>query len=298
MQSISMIRMAIILLAYSIGNARATPQATFKLPGDISMDFIWIEPGTFTMGTTFEQQALMQAKGWWAYWMKEEQPAHQVTITHGFWLGKYEVTQAQWVAIMATRPWTGQPWAQDNPGNASSYILWPDAQALVQRLNQAAGDSLYRLPTEAEWEYACKAGTTTLWSFGDDPALMGQYGWYAGNAWNVDQRYAHPVGQKKPNPWGLYDMHGNVYEWCQDTHNRSYSVGPRSDPIESRPSDWWPGIHRGGQFGMEALYARSACRAYDTPDYQHPFGTRLLRLGPSPTSVEPSRWGSIKSQAE
>ena len=114
-------------------------------------------------------------KGMWnEVWFREsEKPAHEVTISQGFWLATYETTQAQWEAVMETTPWVGQDRVQGNPNHPAVYISWEDVHGFIHRLNEAVGDSLYRLPPEAAWEYACRAGTTTLWSFGDDESQLG-----------------------------------------------------------------------------------------------------------------------------
>ena len=134
-------------------------ELTVDLPGGATMKFVRIEPGTFMMGSN--------------EWPQQ----HQVTISKGFYLGKYEITQAQWQDVMGTTPWDGQRNVQNSPNHPAVYISWNDVQAFVHQLNQVAGDSLYRLPTEAEWEYACRAGTTTRWSFGDDESLVEDYAW-------------------------------------------------------------------------------------------------------------------------
>ena len=133
-------------------------------------------------------------------------------LTKPFWLGKTEITQGQFKKVMGTEPWLNQDSVQIGEDNAAS-VSWNDATAFCQRLTDQKGES-YRLPTEAEWEYACRAGTTTSWSFGDDEEQLGQYAWFRGNA--SGEQYVHKVGLKKPNPWGLYDMHGNAWEWCSD----------------------------------------------------------------------------------
>ena len=112
----------------------------------------------------------------------DEGPQHEVTISKGFYLGKYEVTQGQWQAVMGTTPWSGQSYVQVDADNPAVYVSWNDVQSFVQALNEAAKDSLYRLPTEAEWEYACRAGTTERWSFGDDESKLKDYAWYDVNA--------------------------------------------------------------------------------------------------------------------
>ena len=181
-------------------------ERTFSLPGGASLTMIYIEPGTFQMGSPNMEPDRDSDEG----------PVHEVEISKGFWLGKYEVTQGQWQAVMNTTPWSGKSYVQSNSSHPAVYISWNDVQGFISSLNTAAGSDVFRLPTEAEWEYACRAGTTTRWSFGDDVTKLTDYAWYNANAWNANKRYAQAVGTKKPNPWGLYDMHGNVYEWVHD----------------------------------------------------------------------------------
>lgn len=240
---------------------------TVRLPGtDVFMEFASIPSGTFTMGSPSSESGRGSTEG----------PQHEVTISEGFQLGKYEVTQGQWEAVMGTTPWVGQSYVREEPANPAVYVSWNDAQAFVQELNAASGDSLYRLPTEAEWEYACRAETSTRWSFGDDETELGDYAWYRENAWNVGEQYAHEVGVKLPNLWGLHDMHGNVYEWCQDWYG-SYTSEAQEDPLG--PSSGSSRVERGGSFGIGAQFTRSAARndGY-APDGRGPdFGFRLLR---------------------
>ena len=150
----------------------------------------------------------------------DEGPVHKVTISQPFYLGKYEVTQGQWQAVMG-----------DNPSHFSDCgatcpvenVSWDDVQGFIEELNLREGVRVYRLPTETEWEYAARAGTQTVYSFGNAVNRSGQYGWYGENS---DGR-PHPVGQKQPNGFGLYDIHGNVWEWVQDCWNASYAGAPR-----------------------------------------------------------------------
>ena len=158
------------------------------------MEFVKVEPGTFTMGSPSTEPNRADFEG----------PQHQVTISKGFYLGKYEITQGQWQAVMGTTPWSGQDFVREGAGYPAVFISWNDVQAFAHKLNQAAGDSLYRLPSEAEWEYACRAGTTTLWSFGNADSQLQNYAWYNDNSWRVGEQYLHAVGTKLPNPWGLY----------------------------------------------------------------------------------------------
>ena len=236
---------------------------TANLPGGATMEFVWIEPGTFVMGSPDSEEDRQDDEG----------PQHEVTISRGFWLGKYELTKGQWEAVMDTTPWFEHEelWGPPDLDEPASYISWNDVQFFVQKLNTAEGDSLYRLPTEAEWEYACRAGTTTWWSFGDDENQLGEYAWYDGNAGRV-----HPVGMKRPNPWGLYNMHGNVGEWCQDRYG-VYSRGVQTDP--TGPERGYLHVIRGGNYWDPASTTRPAYRNNRLPSESwHDIGARLVRL--------------------
>ena len=223
-------------------------EITVTLPGGATMDFVWIESGTFMMGSPDSDAG---AYSW-------EKPQHEVTISKGFYLGKYEITQAQWESVMEATPWSGQIYVQSNPNHPAVFISGDDVQTFVQASNNAAGQGLYRLPTGAEWEYACRAGTTTRWSFGDDAGQVGAYAWYASNAWNAGERYAHAVGTKLPNPWGVYDMHGNVAEWTQDWYG-PYTSAPQTDP--TGPATGTYQDLRGGDFNNDAQGVRAAYRS-------------------------------------
>ena len=139
-----------------------------------------------------------------------------VEISQPFYLGQFEVTQGQWLEVMGTKPWEGLPAVLDSADHPAVYIGWNDAQAFVQTLNAAAGDSLYRLPTEAEWEYAARAGTQTRWSFGDAEEDLANFAWTRRVPVVVSELVTHPVGSKRSNAWGLYDMHGSAAEWALD----------------------------------------------------------------------------------
>ena len=235
------------------------------LPGAVTMAFVKIEPGTFTMGSPESEPDRYGDEG----------PQREVTISQGFYLGKYEVTQGQWEAVVGTTPWSGESYVELGPDYPAVLVSWNDAQVFIQKLNQAAGDSLYRLPTEAEWEYACRAGTTTRWSFGEEEGKLGDYAWYDGNAWSVGNRHGHKVGSKLPNPWGLYDMHGNVWEWCQDWWS-TYPSDAQIDP--TGPSAGSPRVSRGGNFSGIPPYVRSAIRLLNAPSLSHvTIGFRVVR---------------------
>ena len=183
----------------------------------------------------------------------DEGPVHEVTISKGFYLGKYEVTQGQWEGVMGTTPWRGKDYVRSGSDYPAVYVSWDDAQEFISRLNSAAGSEVYRLPSEAEWEYACRAGTTTRWSFGDDESQLTHYAWYgAYRRGDVGEKYGHRVGTKRANPWGLYDMHGNVSEWVQDWKG-DYSSSSVVDPLG--PSTGSYRVVRGGY----SIAAPGAC---------------------------------------
>ena len=247
--------LAILLLIPGLALAQAKPELpkTLSLPlgKGVNMDFVLIPPGTFTMGTV---------KG-----ASFKRPAHQVTITKPFYMGVYEVTQAQWKAVMVDNPSSRQ--GDDLP---VVQVSWEDCQTFLAQLNEMFGGVFkFRLPTEAEWEYACRAGTKTAYSFGDDEAALGEYAWYGANS----ERKMHPVGQKKPNPWGLYDMHGNVSELCSDWNGR-YEAPATTDP--TGPTTGTTRVHRGGSYLEKGWHCLSEHRGWAYPS--HRWGNLGLRV--------------------
>jgi formylglycine-generating enzyme required for sulfatase activity len=194
---------------------------------------------------------------------------HEVTLTKGFWLGKYEVTQAQWESLPKSNPsWFPGP---DNPVDS---VSWNDVQDFLLILNVNTSGGTYRLPTEAEWEYAYRAGTTHRFYWGDDPPLETEID---NNAWylEISSDMTHPVGQKEPNGWGLYDMSGNVEEWCQDWYG-DYPAGPVTDP--QGPGSDTVRVRRGGSWEDFPRFCRAAARTNGTLDTRsYDFGFRLLR---------------------
>lgn len=279
------LKMAMLLLW--VGSGYANPEITVKLPGGAKIEMVWIEPGTFMMGSPETEPGRLPFEG----------PQHPVTITRGFYLGKYEMTEAQWESVMNTQPWSGKELVLPDPTGPAVYLTWNDAQQFVHQLNAADGDSLYRLPTEAEWEYACRAGTTTRWSFGDDEPELARYAWYKANTRDVGERYAHLVGLLLPNPWGLYDMYGNVWEMVQDWFAARYPDAPETDP--TGPASGQDRVSRGGGYGNDSIQMRSAGRGAApllNSDSQPSIGFRLLKMGPAPTSVTPQSWGEVKGE--
>ncbi len=240
----------------SLPYALAGQMHTILLPGGATIDMVRIPAGSFEMGSPDTESGRKP----------NESPTHPQTIEEPFYLGRYELTQEQWESVMETRPWKGKQYVKDQPHHPAVYISWNAAQAFIARLNAFAGDSLYRLPTEAEWEYACRAGTNARWSSGNAEDSLGAHAWYRKN---LARRFARIVGRKRPNSWGLYDMHGNVWEWVQDGY------GPYGAP---RKSDY---VNRGGSFYDPAIRLRSAYRNHDVPSYRSAdTGLRLLRRIP------------------
>ena len=200
--------------AFTAPNNGATPnEMKLDLGKGVTMDMVYIKPGSFTMGGVSEKEGRFECV---------EVPKHEVTITKGFYLGKYEVTQEQFEAAMGGNPSR----STKAPNCPADNISADDARAFCSKVAQKSGKDL-RLPTEAEWEYASRGGRDTRWFFGDDGSKIGDYAWFKGNA----SGKSHPVGQKKPNPFGLYDIYGNVNERISDTYTKNYySVSPKQDP--------------------------------------------------------------------
>ena len=194
----------------------------------------------------------------------------KVFLTKGYWLGKYEVTQSEWKQVMKTEPWKGQDFTKEGADYPATFVSWNDAidfcRKLTEQERQAgrlSNDWEYTLPTEAQWERACRARTETRFSFGDDESKLGDYAWFDENAWNAGEQYAHRVGQKKANPWGLCDMHGNVWEWCRDIYTEKLPGG--RDP-EVKPDEKTKGSYRvirGGSWSSDAACCRSGFRVRD-----------------------------------
>ncbi len=213
-----------------------------------------------------------------------ETPQHLVKISKSFQLGKYEVTLGQFKKFIAGAErgdlLTDDFMQYNSHGNnaAVCHVSWNDAQAFVRWLNKKEGGNHYRLPTEAEWEYAVRAGTKTRYFWGNSAGSAGSYAWYYKNAGDVGAKYAHAVGQKKPNPWGLYDMAGNVWEWCQDWYGENYyGNSPSVNP--GGPSSGRNRVNRGGGWFLNARNLRSANRDdYSPGDRYYNIGFRLMRM--------------------
>ncbi len=254
-----------------------TPGQDWTVPG-LGIEMIWIEPGSFVMGAPESETG-----------RRGDELQHRVTLTKGFWLGKYPVTQRQWQELMGTSPsyfvngrvqkkggWFSHAVVvrDVSPECPVEQVAWADAVVYCSNLDDAAraknclpSGYAYRLPTEAQWEYACRAGTDG--PYGGTRMLDGM-GWYDGNSGHQ----THPVGQKKPNAWGLFDMHGNVWEWCRDWYTDTLPGDRVADP--SGPNSGSFRVIRGGSWISTAGYCRSAFRNSREPGSRHNFlGFRL-----------------------
>ena len=247
---------------------------TIELPGlpegAKKLEMVLIKPGTFTMGSSAEDPEHH----------KYEWPSHEVTISRPFYIGKYEVTQAQWEAVMGNESHHSK--YRPGPDNPVEKVSWIYCQLFIRKINKL-GQGTYRLPTEAEWEYACRAGTETRFFFGDTPDNADEYMWWSGNN---NPKGTKEVGLKLPNPWELHDMHGNVWEWCSDRFEKPYKRDPFVDSqtapsilsyvflLRNRTS-------RGGSFGSSAQECRSTSRGYEqSVDFHYSMGLRLVREYP------------------
>jgi formylglycine-generating enzyme required for sulfatase activity len=249
--------------------SRSVAKAAKTITNGLGMKFVLIPAGTFMMGSAKDPEEMAKRYGAQPDWYRPEHPQHQVTISRPFYLQTTEVTQGQWQKVMGYNPSNFEQCGKDCP---VENVSWSDAQEFIAKLNRMEKTDKYRLPTEAQWEYACRAGSTHAWCFGDDEANLGEYAWYAKNS----QVQTHPVAQKKPNDWGLYDMHGNLWEWCQDWYGE-YPAAPITDP--EGPSSGIRRVLRGGSWNAYAGCTRSAYRGFSYfPDLRnHNIGFRVAR---------------------
>ncbi|MEN6624588.1 MAG: formylglycine-generating enzyme family protein [Candidatus Sumerlaeia bacterium] len=231
---------------------------TIKLPGGVPLELVRVPAGTFLMGSDPTDK------------LKDESPRHMVRIGRDFYLGKCEITQGQWVALMGKNPALIQ-----GDGNLPvEMISWEAAQEFIEKLN-ALGQGRFRLPTEAEWEYACRAGSSAKWSCGDDPKQLENDAWFGANSGGT----SHVVGTRRPNRFGLCDMEGNVWEWVQDWYHDGYAGAPADGGAWSKMDSNLPfKVVRGGVFHMSADLARPSYRATNYPSQDDNwYGLRVVR---------------------
>ena len=244
-------------------SGRAPSGKTYTVPS-INYKMIYISPGTFMMGSPSGEKE-----------RDRDERQHKVTLTKGFYMGATEVTQKQWRQIMGSNP---SKFKGDNL--PVGQVSWNDCKEFIRKLNRQEGENKYRLPTEAEWEYACRAGTTTPFFTGqcistDQANYNGNYP-MPGCSKGRYRKKTIDVPSFLPNAWGLYDMHGNVWEWCEDWYDKNYPSGHVTDP--EGPSSASSRVRRGGSWGYSAGYCRSAYRGFSTPGHRRDLlGFRFAR---------------------
>lgn len=252
---------------------------TIALNDDVKIEFVLIPAGTFLMGSNNGAN--------------DEQPVHRVVISKPFYMARYELTTAQWQAVMSPHNFLMELTKGDNlmtgPTKAMNVLSRDDCLSLIRKLKQRSPGRAFALPTEAQWEYACRSGSTTDFHFGDDSTQLGEHAWYEGNMiWPnkpafQGKAFYHDVGTKKPNAFGLYDMHGGVWEWCADIYRPDHYINSRLvDP--TGPEHGLFGVLRGGSWFRYAKYCRSSYRKFHFPSgngdgvtaWINDFGCRLV----------------------
>ena len=241
----------VVALASSVPiHAQEKKDPPKEFTNSIGMKFVWIPPGNFMMGSPRDEKV-----------RQEDEIQHKVTLTKGFYMGVHVVTQEQWKEVMGNNP----SHFKGEKNLPVEMVSWNDCQEFVKKLREK-DKKLYRLPTEAEWEFACRAGTTTPFHFGDtistDQANYVGEAVYSDGKKGVWRKKTTPVGNFPPNAWGLHDMHGNVWQWCQDWHG-DY---PQNDVVDPQgPNEGQYRVYRGGSWGDGPVNCRSAHRFGSVP---------------------------------
>jgi formylglycine-generating enzyme required for sulfatase activity len=241
-----------------------------KIFNSIGMELVLIPKGKFTMGSPASEEGRY-----------ENETEHEVTISKDYYLGVTEVTQGQYEKVIGVNPSFWQKRVirkSDSSMYPVEQVTWEDAVEFCKELSDLPEEKkagrVYRLPTEAEWEYACRAGSKSAYSFGESSKLLGDYAWINENS----NGRTHPVGEKKANAWGLYDMQGNVWEWCSDWYDE-YPKGAVSDP--TGPKEGSSRVFRGGGWDYEAALCRSAYRVRFDPSFRNDSLGFRVALSPS-----------------
>lgn len=259
------------ILSSSVLAGEPNWQIKEELTNAVGMTLRLVPAGKFVMGAPDKESR-----------RRVDEPQRDVTLTRSFMISQTEVTQSQWFAVMKTKPWAGKTWVRSNPNCAAAYISWNDAQEFCVALSRIESSS-YRLPTEAEWEYSCRANSVTPFCFGVDEKKLPEFAFIGVNSFDISERYSHPVAQKKANAFGLYDMHGNNWEWCSDRYavpTAKASVDPVGPSVGSRR------VIKGGSWHGAATLCRSACRFKHAPEMKtNDIGFRVVMELPS----EPNR---------
>lgn len=242
------------------GSLTAPPAPSENFTNSVEMEFVLIPAGEFLMGSPETETDRQQ----------DESPLHRVQIENSFYLGKYEVSLEEWQKVMET-----ETSSSGEPGLPATNISWEEARVFVSKLNVLEGTDRYRLPSEAEWEYACRAKSTAKFSFGDDNSKLSEYAWWKENS-DIRTPSPHPAGLKKANSWGLYDMHGNAWEWVEDSWYADYSEAS-SDGRARENEDSFYRIARGGSLKSSSSSCRVANRAWFSSDvHNSDMGFRVL----------------------
>ena len=240
-----------------------------KITNSIGMKLVLIPKGKFMMGSPESEES-----------RDENETQHEVTISKDYYLGVYEVTQAQYEKVMGKNPshFQGAEVGNENADLPVEKVSWEDAVEFCKKLSELPEEKkagrVYRLPTEAEWEYACRAGSKAAYSFDDEEGLLPEYGWFYRNS----SDRTHTVGLLEPNAWGLYDMHGNVWEWCSDWCEE-YPKGAVSDPTGPKEGSFR--VFRGGSCYNVAAFCRSGLRNWFVPSYRSDYLGFRVALSPS-----------------
>lgn len=266
-----------VLLTGSSGKPKAGEIQSVYVSGGVMLDMVWIPPGNYMMGGSQSEEETARIDDTSDAFIRVERPQHMVVLEKGFWLGKHEVTQEQWSAVMGDNPSCFK--ATKNP---VERVSWDECQKFVYKLNSRVPGGGFRLPSEAEWEYACRAGTTTPYHFGET-ATSDQMNFdgtrpYGGGAMGVHRDTTTPVGIFPANAWGLHDMHGNVAEWCEDDWHEEYHFSPRNGDAWVDTPRGKERVYRGGSWGNCVDWCRSAYRNSTAPyEERNGIGLRLVR---------------------
>jgi formylglycine-generating enzyme required for sulfatase activity len=229
------------------------------------MEFVKIKAGSFLMGSPEDEKGRY-----------DREVFHKVTITRDYYIQTTEVTQGQWYAVMGTRPWEGKPNVIPSDLNPAVYVSWKDCQAFISKLNELENTDSYRLPTEAEWEYACKAAAEGPYGYDGPVEELSEYAWYDENTIQKEIRHAQAVALKKPNLSGLFDMNGNVWEWCADYYTKDLGKKAVEDP--AGPPAGSGRVLKGGGFIFPPRDCRCSNRYYNMSAFKDfVLGFRLAR---------------------
>jgi len=222
-----------------------------RLVKEINANMVSIPAGHYLMGSNEGED--------------DERPIHTVLL-ESFYLDKYVVTQSQWIEVKKTRPWQRNKYVKEGDNYPVVNVNYYDVKEFITKLNKFSPDE-FRLPTEAEWEYACRAGSTSTYAHGSFKASLIHYAWYYDNAFNKNEMYPHEVGLLKPNKWDLYDMMGNIYEWCSDWYSRNYYNKSQVQQPPGPPYGSYK-VVRGGDWARTEYFLRVASRRYYSPHYR------------------------------